>query len=91
MAETLLKYCAAFALFDGFQIMASSHLKGAGDTDYVMKGLWGEVSFTDSSHLVMSHQGGFTLFDFWLLLTFISLPLSFLVGESKPEFGKIRV
>ncbi len=37
LTVTLLKFCAFFSFVDGLQVLFASHLKGAGDTSFVMK------------------------------------------------------
>ncbi len=66
----LLRFCALFSLFDGFQVLFSAHLKGAGDTSYVMKVLLlcGTLVLVLPSALVV-YSGVKDIYWLWSILT----------------------
>lgn len=69
MCSRLLKYVAAFALFESVVILASSALKGAGDTAYIMKTLgFTSVLLVIAPTFIVIETLGLSVFAAWGIL-----------------------
>lgn len=94
LAIVLLRFVAAYSIFDTFNIMFSAALKGAGDTKYIMVIITILTTFvlTIPSYITVNYFNG-NIYILWFIFSFyiVMLGLSFFMRFYSGSWKKMRV
>ncbi|MCL2793432.1 MAG: MATE family efflux transporter [Spirochaetaceae bacterium] len=90
LCRTLLKFVAIYTMFDSFNILFSSALKGAGDTKYVMTSVFiiSSLTFILPSYFIIFHfnkgvYAAWTVATIYLCILGLNFLFRFLIGKWK--------